>query len=498
MANSKLVYNAHGKKYEVPRVLLSSLSELRKGDHIAFHRHSGAYWHHAIVEDIDRKNGKFCIIEYTNTGEEFDVQDLKNSARSCQSGSCCCPAIAKVERTPLTECRLKNGDVYVLKHDNCLDPEEVVRNARSRLKERKYWPFTNNCEHFAMWCKTGKSSSDQVNKATLMFLRQTVAQVCKETMEILLVAKDCLTAAPKHLEEILNSRLPKWLQEVSADFQLRELLLGVLKKLCKVFTDAASKVEFVKNGAQRLKEEIITHIVSGVKQILPSSVHELKVVNQTLAAIRHFEILNSALRQWFDKVFLNSALCKGLNDFLILVLSLLTGLKRKFMESGAREATKKLVTQAVSKVKQHFAKAVVCEGTEEILTQTAEEAMKSGIREGSEEVVTQAASKPTAGMVNSLVVGAVFSLLIEGGFVAYDIFCLHSDMEKGEITEEKFKTDAKKRVMTGTGNVAGSTLGATIGQVVFPVPILGGVLGGVIGGISGSYFANIAAKAVWK
>ena len=42
-------------------------------------------------------------------------------------------------------------------------PEETVARARSRLGETHYNLFTNNCEHFAIWCKTGVSESLQVS-----------------------------------------------------------------------------------------------------------------------------------------------------------------------------------------------------------------------------------------------------------------------------------------------------------------------------------------------
>lgn len=41
---------------------------------------------------------------------------------------------------------------------------ETVKRARSRLGEEKYNLIFNNCEHFAVWCKTGISDSSQVNK----------------------------------------------------------------------------------------------------------------------------------------------------------------------------------------------------------------------------------------------------------------------------------------------------------------------------------------------
>ncbi|WP_349608214.1 MULTISPECIES: lecithin retinol acyltransferase family protein [Cupriavidus] len=39
---------------------------------------------------------------------------------------------------------------------------DAVRRARSRLGEDRYCLFTNNCEHFCMWCLYGESRSEQV------------------------------------------------------------------------------------------------------------------------------------------------------------------------------------------------------------------------------------------------------------------------------------------------------------------------------------------------
>ena len=43
-------------------------------------------------------------------------------------------------------------------------PEETVERARSRLGERNYNLIFNNCEHFAVWCKTNISESYQVER----------------------------------------------------------------------------------------------------------------------------------------------------------------------------------------------------------------------------------------------------------------------------------------------------------------------------------------------
>lgn len=42
--------------------------------------------------------------------------------------------------------------------------EETLKRAYSRIGESKYSVILNNCEHFAMWCKTGSAVSSQVRK----------------------------------------------------------------------------------------------------------------------------------------------------------------------------------------------------------------------------------------------------------------------------------------------------------------------------------------------
>lgn len=41
-------------------------------------------------------------------------------------------------------------------------PEETLKRAYSRIGESRYNLVNNNCEHFALWCKTGISESTQV------------------------------------------------------------------------------------------------------------------------------------------------------------------------------------------------------------------------------------------------------------------------------------------------------------------------------------------------
>ena len=47
-------------------------------------------------------------------------------------------------------------------------PAETVKRARQKLGEEEYNLLTNNCEHFALWCKTGLHESHQVNEVIEM------------------------------------------------------------------------------------------------------------------------------------------------------------------------------------------------------------------------------------------------------------------------------------------------------------------------------------------
>ena len=56
-------------------------------------------------------------------------------------------------------------------------PEVVIERAESRLGERQYDLFFNNCEHFANWCKTGRSECEQLNNFGLRLDQIKLPQV---------------------------------------------------------------------------------------------------------------------------------------------------------------------------------------------------------------------------------------------------------------------------------------------------------------------------------
>lgn len=70
-------------------------------------------------------------------------------------------------------------EVSVRYHPNepCYSNEDIVKRAYSRLGENNYLVLTNNCEHFANWCVTGKEYSTQSRVVAGTAIAATAAKV---------------------------------------------------------------------------------------------------------------------------------------------------------------------------------------------------------------------------------------------------------------------------------------------------------------------------------
>jgi hypothetical protein len=108
------------------------------GDHI--YVDCGMYYHHGIY-----------------VGDGIVIHNSKQQQRVCQISLSAFSAGQTVE----VRHYLTSGVFSGLRNTLiCLPPDLVIERARSRLGDR-YDPWSDNCEHFALWCKTGKHHSDQ-------------------------------------------------------------------------------------------------------------------------------------------------------------------------------------------------------------------------------------------------------------------------------------------------------------------------------------------------
>ena len=69
---------------------------------------------------------------------------------------------ATIARTS-REAFARGSRIYAKNQPTAFISDVVIDRAESRLGERQYDLFFNNCEHFANWCKTGDSSCQQLD-----------------------------------------------------------------------------------------------------------------------------------------------------------------------------------------------------------------------------------------------------------------------------------------------------------------------------------------------
>jgi len=104
-----------------------------------------------------------CIYVYRNFGQLKGV--YKHYGIDCGDGTVIHyrKPSEVIEQTSLATFS-KDNPTYVAEYTQGFGyiPDAVVERAKSRLGEHDYNLLTNNCEHFACWCKTGISDSKQI------------------------------------------------------------------------------------------------------------------------------------------------------------------------------------------------------------------------------------------------------------------------------------------------------------------------------------------------
>ena len=138
---------------------VADLRHIKRGDHVARRKWYGV-WHHAIVVDVPDAGQTLTVVHY-------------NGGLPRLNGH-----FASVRRETIDVDPTKE-DVYRVDYpaaDRC-PVEAVIQRACERLGEAKYNPLTNNCEHLARWCKTGRAECGQVRKFRLACQNTILGQV---------------------------------------------------------------------------------------------------------------------------------------------------------------------------------------------------------------------------------------------------------------------------------------------------------------------------------
>ena len=119
---------------------------MARGDHLYYYMAGGTYSHHGI------DCGDGTVIHYELTPWEKVTGKFKPQ----REGS--------IARTTIDEFA-RGNDVWIRDYKGArVDGiETVMERAASRIGEDAYSVFGNNCEHFVAWCKTGESTSSQVD-----------------------------------------------------------------------------------------------------------------------------------------------------------------------------------------------------------------------------------------------------------------------------------------------------------------------------------------------
>ncbi|PIK37569.1 hypothetical protein BSL78_25596 [Apostichopus japonicus] len=116
---------------------------LKPGDQVAWLRLG--YWHHAIVEEVT--DDSIEVIEWS-----CDVQSCGGIHRKSKKQKCgnCCSPMYKV--------------YYPEEVEQLNTPAVVLMRARARLGDTGFGPCSDNCEHFATYCKTGLHRCNQLHQ----------------------------------------------------------------------------------------------------------------------------------------------------------------------------------------------------------------------------------------------------------------------------------------------------------------------------------------------
>ncbi|XP_059665121.1 protein LEAD-SENSITIVE 1-like [Cornus florida] len=167
-----------------------SREKLREGDHIYSWRKGSLYAHHGIYNAAQER-----VIHFTRAADqESGIPKLDKSAEKFTSSDNPCPSCGYHSKldgviSSCIDCFLSDGELYRYQYDvswtfyklkrrgTCTRkasdaPIDVLSRAQTFLDDGfgEYHVVTNNCENFAITCKTGEGDGTATGQAAF-FLR---------------------------------------------------------------------------------------------------------------------------------------------------------------------------------------------------------------------------------------------------------------------------------------------------------------------------------------
>lgn len=147
---------------------------MAKGDHIYVNRYGGLYSHHGIdcgdgqvvhygaTQWRNRNSVSNITLEEFARGDSIHIRDYSEFFETLEQG-------CNARRGGIASSNQDFNKFWDSLRGLSLDdadytPDAIVARAQNRLGENTFSLLFNNCEHFASWCVTGISNSDQISK----------------------------------------------------------------------------------------------------------------------------------------------------------------------------------------------------------------------------------------------------------------------------------------------------------------------------------------------
>lgn len=235
------VHMVHPARTEITNLSLCA-DYLKPGDHIAWKR-PYVIWHHALVTAVDTERNKVRVIHWSSQkGERAQITE------------------------ELIDLKKERGSLYRMDYSEEVikenPPRLVLARARSRLGDKGYDLFRDNCESFAAFCKKGVERSQQVRwlrKWMVDQLKKALGSLAGKSLQLLkasLLPQTVKVSTAEAVEKVANNL--QWI-----GFGLVVAIEGVItiidiKKLYRERKDGnLTRKVFIEEVTKRVTEAIL-------------------------------------------------------------------------------------------------------------------------------------------------------------------------------------------------------------------------------------------------